>query len=113
MGRFGLCDNMTPISRKEALEISAGILKQAEAERLAVAEYKGVSFNLYRKDGEFRLECDELQICLSSVSLADLLQEFHDDIYFIHKEYGCSSEIMTMDALVLQDNIQQFMGDEK
>lgn len=104
---------MKAISRKEALEISAGILEQAEAERLAVAEYKGVSFNLYRKDGEFRLECDDLQICLSSVSLYKLLTELHEDIYFIYEEYGQAlPDNMSINALVLRDKIKKFMGDE-
>ena len=74
-----------------------------------------MKFNLYKKDGEFRLECDELQICLSSISLYKLLMEFHEDIYFIYEEYGqCkSTDIMSMDALVLRDKIQELMGDEK
>ena len=73
-----------------------------------------MKFDLYKKDGEFRLDCDDLQICLSSVSLYKLFTELHEDIYFIYEEYGqAPPDNMSINALVLRDKIQELMGDEK
>ena len=74
-----------------------------------------MKFDLYKKDGEFRIDCDDLGISLSAATLSRLLLEFQDDLEFINEEYGqCkSTDIMSMDALVLRDKIQELMGDEK
>ena len=48
---------MKAISRKEALEISAGILEQAERERIEFAEYESERGVSYEKDVETKLDC--------------------------------------------------------